>query len=204
MEGYCTACIDQKEPTKMASNYVWQLIAKVSEFMVANAEACPLVLVPAASITPMMVLATFSIMSLAIFGVIARYIAKSRTRSDRWESFIHVTTCDSLGKIESSKMLRAGKEPGDFGPGVYLAHDLYGRKFPDDKVEITQMFNIQGKIVETYLDVKVNVSRMFVFYYQNVNPIQSGVIEVVVVVFYALRLDYYQAFAPNYHYEYCK
>jgi hypothetical protein len=202
LEGYCTACLENPSNIEMASRHIWTLIAGMMELLASNAEACPLVLAPAAPIAAEAVLATFAMMALVMSKAIEDVISRTRTREETWENFIHLTTCEYLPLIYESQLILA--DEGDFGYGVYLAHDLYGRVFPDDKIEITQMFNIPDKIVETYVELKVNTSRVWVTYHQNVNPVQAGVVEVVARQFLGLQLNSVnQAIGSEYHFEYC-
>jgi hypothetical protein len=168
----------------------------------AEAELCSAVaggIVAGAELLPIFVVMAM-VMSRALEN--ATETIRDKVNEERWESFIHITDCTSLSLIRESRIIYPTIE-GDFGYGVYLAHDLYGRSFPEDANFIRQMFNIPHP-VETYISLEVNVNRVWTTYHLNDNPVWAGVIEVVARVFRGLDFsDPSEAYAVQYHDEYC-
>jgi hypothetical protein len=171
-----------------ASEAEAELCSAVAGGIVAGAELLPLFVVMA------------MVMSKALEN--ATETIRERVNEERWESFIHITDCNGLYGIRVSHLIRPTMF-GDFGYGVYLAHDLYGRKFPDDAAFIRQMFNIPGA-VESFGEIEVNVNRVWLTYHPNKNPVWAGAVEVVARVFGGLDLALpHEAHEIQYHFEYC-
>lgn len=173
----------------------------VSSFIVKDAEA-----VACAIAIPWIVsdaLPLFAVMAMIVSRTLSDVIKNMPPREENWKRFIHITDCNGLFGIMASHFIWT-TDDGDYGYGVYLSEDLYGRHFPYDAIEIQQMFNIKRK-VETYVEIEVNVNRVWVTYHMNKNASWSGIFEVVARVPIFLDLaSPFEARELKSHFEYCK